>query len=273
MSTCHTKQSCSNSLSCWIPHPSQRRNVGSLSVIVRTIGGDGTFNITVTNVNTGITQTFPITTFGASTTTEGFGSYFIPDLTPGRYLVTQSIPIGWRTSTFSFIVDVSFGGTSTVTFVNTRLGILQINKTSIGGDGLYTFNIVGTDSFTTTFSTSFGSGIFITNVLPGTYTVTEQPGLNFFITPPTSITADVTAAGTTVFPFRNTRAGSLTINKTTIGGVTGTFVFSGTGSTGGSFLTTITTQAVTPGGTTGTGSVIVTNLIPGNYQVFEQVPA
>lgn len=80
MSQRNRRQFCCNNLHCWIPPNPIQRNTGSLVINKRTIGADGTFTISIIEQSTSNTQTFSIITNGASLTTDGFDSVFIPHL-------------------------------------------------------------------------------------------------------------------------------------------------------------------------------------------------
>lgn len=269
MSTCHN-----TNYNCWIPPFSQPRLPrGTLIVNKRTIGGDDTFIINVTSTN-GLFLTQSITTTGGSTTTEGFGSVTFFNLDPGVYTVTEVLPVSlfWVANTTSFQVTINPGETRDVTFINSKLARLTINKISLPGNATFPFTLqrpgISLQASVTTFggtAVTQGTGSFNVGLIPATYTITEQPLPGWIISSPNPQIIQLGTGGTGSVSFSNLRTITLTIQKSSIGG-DGAFPFTITlGATGPTITRTITTS-------NGIGSTTITNIPPGDYTVVELLP-
>src|SRR5450756_1796335 len=174
--------------------------MGTLEVIKHTTGGDGTFDFTVSGGVYDVSP-FDITTDG------GIGSYTVPVIA-GSYTVTEgTLPAGWvATGATAMDVIVPINGTGTATFANNNIipptptptGTITIIKDTVPNGpqdfsftttgGLYA--TVGNDVYATTFSlvddTDADSTLLNTKVfsdlLPGTYTVTEAAAEGYTLT-------------------------------------------------------------------------------------------
>jgi len=167
------------------------------------------------------------------------------------------------------------------TFTNSRQASITINKAALGGDGSFGFSgSAGIAPFV--IATSAGTGqASIENLNAGTYAITELAPPGWDLTglscaDPTNDSTVSLANGTATInlasgenvtcTYTNTRRASITVIKTTVGG-DGTFSFTGPQSPanpGGTF------QITTSGGS---GQVVLTNLVPGNYSVAEVAPS
>jgi hypothetical protein len=88
-------------------------SVGSLVITKNTTGGDGTFHFTSSDIPG--YASFTITTTG------GTGSVTIPNLAPGTYHVTETVPSGWtKTDDQCSTVTVAAGGPTECTITNTK---------------------------------------------------------------------------------------------------------------------------------------------------------
>ena len=196
------------------------RNTGNLVVTKTTTGGSGTFTFTVDCSDDAFDQTFTL----------GSGTKTISGIPTGTTCtVTEQATEGWTSVSVPANGTVTIGlGTNTVAFTNTRdTGNLTIVKTTNGGSGTFTFDVDCTDNAFDQAVTIVGSGSkTITGIPTGTSCiVTERPNPLFssVVVPPNG-TVVIDADGATV-AFTNTRlTGSLTVNKTTVGG-SGTFTF------------------------------------------------
>jgi len=166
------------------------------------------------------------------------------------------------------------------TFINEKSGTgsITIAKTTLGGDG--TFEFIGFMDFTITTVTGSGSQTFA-NLDPGTYTVRELLGVRLagwevtdiqctgaatpavISLPAHSATITLAAGENVVCTFTDTKTGSITINKSTVGGE-GSFRFATTGNGLSDFI------IVTAGGA---GAHAFNALLPGVYTVTELVPS
>ena len=237
---------------------------GSITVTKTAVNGNGTFNFTG---STGISAF-------AITTTNGTGSNTINNLTPGTYTITEgTLGTGWaQTSTTCSSVVVTSGNTATCTVTNTytappTTGSIKITKTAVNGNG--TFNFTGSTGISSfAITTTSGTGTYtVSNLTPGTYTITEGTlGTGWAKTADTCGSVVVTAGNTAACAVTNTytappTTGSITVTKTAVNG-NGTFNF--TGSTG------ISAFAITT--TSGTGTYTISNLTPGTYTITETTP-
>jgi len=233
------------------------------------------------------TKTFAITVTGPSylsgnTKTAGSngGNLIWTNLLPGSYTVTETNPGSeWTVNIIGSPASVTAGGQTTVTVTNTHiapqlLGSLQVTKivnwNGITPDTTKTFAITVTGpsylSGNTKTAGSNGGNLIWTNLLPGSYTVTEtNPGsewtVNIIGSP-----ASVTAGGQTTVTVTNTNTqnplatGTITVIKHTIGG-DGTFQFTVAGG-----LYVVPPITITTMGGIGSYSVPV---IAGSYTVTE----
>ena len=234
---------------------------GSITVTKTAVNGNGTFNFTG---STGISA-FSITTAG------GTGNNTITGLTPGTYTITEgTLGTGWaQTSTTCGSVTVTAGNTANCTVTNTytappTTGSIKVTKTAVNGNG--TFNFTGsTGIFAFAITTSGGTGSnTITNLTPGTYTITEGTlGTGWAQTSTTCSSVTVTAGNTAACTVTNTYTaptgtGSIKVTKTSVNG-DGIFNFTGSNGISAFSITTIG----------GTGSYTISNLAPGTYAITE----
>ncbi len=257
------------------PAPGQ----GSITIVKNTIGGNGTFNFTGA-------QSFSILTAGGA----GSNATTFASVAPGIYDVTEAVPAGWNLTglscsnastvnlgTATANVAVAANEAVTCTFTDTRLpppagqGSITIVKNTNGGNG--NFNFTGAQSFLilTTGGTGSDTTAFA-SVEPGVYNVTETVPAGWNLTGLTCSNGSTVNVGTATAnvavaadeevtcTFTNTRHGSITIVKNTVGG-NGTFNYSGAQSF------SIATNAGT-----GSNSTAFASVIPGVYNVTETVP-
>ena len=139
-------------------------------------------------------------------------------------------------------------------------GSLKIRKTS--EDGIVagiTFRVTG-NGYDQTATTNDAGELLLQNLLPGTYTVTEQNAPERY-EPQQPQTVTVTANATAEVRFANTlRRGDLKIKKTSEDGVVAGITFRVTGANG--YDQTATTNDA--------GELLLQNLLPGTYIVTEQ---
>lgn len=149
---------------CYTANPVQV-GTGSLVVTKNTVGGNGSFTFT------GTLPTFTITT-GLGT-----GTATLNNLTAGTYSINETPQGGWvQTSSTCSSVVVSAGNQATCTVVNTALpaatGTLVVFKTTVGGNGSFTFNGGSLGIFTLTTLANLGTKTF-SGLAPGTYSIIE----------------------------------------------------------------------------------------------------
>ena len=130
--------------------------LGAIQVSKRTVGGDGTFSFSGP-------QNFQITT-----TSGAGGPFALPNLAPGTYTITESVPADWQlsgivctdptnnstTSGSTATVNIAPGEVVACTFTNTRQASVTVEKQTLGGDG--TFAFTGSQSFSITTTTGNG---------------------------------------------------------------------------------------------------------------------
>ena len=140
-------------------------------------------------------------------------------------------------------------------------GALKIKKTSEDGvvAGI-TFRVTGANGYDQTATTNDAGELLLQNLLPGTYTVTEQDAPDRYA-PQHPQTVTVTANATAEVRFANTlRRGDLKIRKVSEDGVVAGITFRVTGTNG--YDQTATTNDA--------GELLLQNLLPGTYTVTEQ---
>ncbi len=195
------------------------------------------------------------TNFSLADATTPYNSGPLP---PGAYSVTETVPSGWDLTGAVCVngagaeqapnaITLEASATVTCTFYNTQRGNIVINKNTIGGDGSFDYTSTGglvPANFTLTTVGGVGStGTAYNNVLPGSYTVIEQPETGWDRTALTCVDPSggtvvnvgvgqaniALAPGETVScTYVNTQRGSIQIEKqTSPDGSTQSFSFTG----------------------------------------------
>jgi len=263
---------------------------GSIRVVKNTQGGDASFDFIGAS-------TFQIVTEGGS----GENTTAFASVSPGTtYAITETIPPEWRltglTCTNASLVDlasatarvtVAPGENVTCTFTDARESSITITKRIRSGlSGAFTFTVpttldpAGTFTLTPAARTTAASRTF-TNVLPGSYTITESAlpaGWSLTDITCTGANSSVDLAGhsTTIdlalgqaaeCTFDNAEFGAITISALSVGG-TDTFGFVGTGSPG-TFAAPVEFSVTTTQDSTRASSTF-DSLPPGNALVVGQ---
>lgn len=244
---------------------------GNLTIVKNTTGGNGTFNYTVTG---------PTASTPSITTVSGTGSVGPTAVNTGTYSVAETVPTGWTLTSASCTsggtlssstisgIPIAAGASVTCTFNNTKLGTIILQKNTVGGDGTFNFTTTGGGGFpaSPSVTTTSGSGSqTYNNITPGSFSVSETVPAGWDLTSSSCTSGTpasfiVAAGGSVTCTFTNTKRGSITIVKNTVGG-DGTFAY--TSNFGVSSLTTAS----------GTASQTVNNLVPGSgYSISETVP-
>ena len=206
--------------------------------------------------------TFRVTgkNYDQTATTNDAGELLLEKLLPGTYIVTeQDAPERYEPQQPQ-TVTVTANATAEVQFSNVlKRGGLKIKKTS--EDGIVagiTFRVTG-NGYDQTATTNDAGELLLQNLLPGTYTVTEQDAPDRY-EPQQPQTVTVTANATAEVRFSNVlKRGGLKIKKTSEDGVVAGITFRVTGS--GYDQTATTNDA---------GELLLQNLLPGTYTVTEQ---
>ena len=187
------------------------------------------------------------------------GEILLADLIPGTYTVTEKVDPRYEAQEPKTVV-VKADETATVEFKNTlRKGGLKIVKTS--EDGIVSdieFTITGKNYSRTAKSDKNGE-IVLTDLIPGTYTVTEKVDPRYEAQEPKTVV--VKADETAMVEFKNTlRKGNLKIVKTSEDGIVADIEFTITGK---NYSRTAKSDR--------NGEIILADLIPGTYTVTEKV--
>ena len=268
--------------------------LGSITVKKETLGGTSNgFNFTATGPN-GVNQSFNnVSTLVNNPSTAGT----LSGLYPGQYVVTETaLPNGWSLDSIvcggaaidlgtkkATITVPPTGGNVDCTFKNKpNVGSLLVEKQTVGGVGPFTFTLTGqaNKSVTTVAQNVFtapGSGTW-TGLTPGNFTIDEtNPDSSWIEGPFTCKVGATTVAsgnGPLVVPVgagqqvvcqvTNTKKGSITVRKATVGDV-GSFGFTLTGQTGRTVVTTQqnTFTAGTPWSDLPAGAYTIDETFPG----------
>ena len=221
------------------------------------------------------TETFENVVPGAYTVTEDDPSptFDLTDLT----CVDTGTPSTGDLDTRTAAINLDPGETVTCTFTNTKRGTINIVKTAVGGDDTFAFtdNIADatpSSGFSIDTATAVDDTETFTNVVPGSYTITEtalptgwdltgltcaDPGDNgsSSVLATGIATIDLDPGETVSCTYTNTKRGSITVAKTTDGG-DDTFAFTGDATT-----------------TLGDGQSSTIGVVPGAHQVTEVATA
>jgi len=142
--------------------------LGTIQVSKHTVGGDGTFSFSGP-------QDFQITT-----TSGAGGPFALPNLAPGIYAISESVPADWQlsgiacadptndttTSGSTATIHLAPGETVACTFTDTRQASVIVEKQTLGGDGAFAFT--GSQSFSITTTTGNGKNTTaFASVVPG----------------------------------------------------------------------------------------------------------
>jgi len=217
-------------------------------------------------------------------------------LAPGAYTITEQPTTDWvltsiacsgganvTTNAGSGLASINLlaGESVTCTYNNAKNGAITIHKVATGGTGSELFAFTGPPALTGSIpgggqlSGSFAAGTYsVSEVIPagwdltniactgGTVTITGATTnpTNGFEAGDTTVNITLASAGAADCTFTNTRRGSLTIVKNTIGG-DGSFAFTGAQDF----------QIQTASGT-GQNTTAFASVAPGTYAVTETVP-
>ena len=241
-----------------------------------TLGGTGTFDFETTNL---AAAPVPVSVATTAVGTPTASPPYAATAQSTQVLLTETVPAGWRLTgatcsdanaavtgnagTFGVLsgnqltVPAAFvepGADITCTFTNEKLARLVVQKTANGGPGTFGFSATGglapaSFGLSPTVAAPTQTQTFA-DLLPGTYTVTEDPSAPFVLTDVTCVAAGTSAPGSTVTTsavtrqvsvtlvagadytctYTNVRDAQVTVTKTAIGGdATFGFATSGTG--------------------------------------------
>ena len=232
----------------------------SLSVQVNATGALKIKKTSEDGVVAGITFRVTGNNYDQTATTNDAGELLLQNLLPGTYTVTEQDAPDRYAPQQPQTVTVTANATAEVRFANTlRRGGLKTKKTS--EDGIVagiTFRVTG-NGYDQTATTNDAGDLLLQNLLPGTYTVTEQNAPERY-EPQQPQTVTVTANATAEVQFSNVlKRGGLKIKKTSEDGIVAGITFRVTGN--GYDQTATTNDA---------GELLLQNLLPGTYTVTEQ---
>ena len=233
----------------------------SLSVQVNATGALKIKKTSEDGVVAGITFRVTGNNYDQTATTDANGELLLEKLLPGTYTVTEQDAPDRYEPQQPQTVTVTANATAEVRFANTlKRGDLKIKKVSEDGvvAGI-TFRVTGSN-YDQTATTNDAGELLLQNLLPGTYTVTEQDAPDRY-EPQQPQTVTVTANATAEVQFSNVlRRGDLKIKKVSEDGVVAGITFRVTGANG--YDQTATTDA--------NGELLLQKLLPGTYTVTEQ---
>ena len=232
----------------------------SLSVQVNATGSLKIRKTSEDGIVAGITFRVTGNGYDQTATTNDAGELLLQNLLPGTYTVTeQNAPERYEPQQPK-TVTVTANATAEVTFANVlKRGNLKIKKVSEDGvvAGI-TFRVTG-NGYDQTATTNDAGELLLQNLLPGTYTVTEQDAPDRY-EPQQPKTVTVTANATAEVTFANVlKRGNLKIKKVSEDGVVAGITFRVTGN--GYDQTATTNDA---------GELLLEKLLPGTYTVTEQ---
>ncbi len=236
--------------------------VGSLTIVKKTSGGDGTFSYSSPQLGP-----FRLTT-QKKTAQRTFAG-----LNPGAYNVSETPTRGWdltnaicSNGSNPASITVGRGEQVICSFTNVQRGSITVVKNSAGGDGVFPFT-----------STALGSFALVTvggttqrafdNLVAGTYDLSESVPAGWAQSGAscddgsTLPNVNVAPGETVTCTFANARQGSLTVVKQATG-ADATFPFAST-ALGAFDLTTVN----------GTAQRTFANLNPGAYDLAENLPS
>jgi uncharacterized surface anchored protein len=246
--------------------------LGTIKIDKSTIGSDDRsgFEFGLAHFNQGIWQ--PVST---PQTTDQTGGVSWHGLLPGEYRVTETARDGWMfTVPDDGAVEVSLapGQTLVVSFVDTKLGRICVEKSVVGRDDLAGFEFAlgyvsgETWELVPPVQTTDASGIVCwDNLKPGQYRITETARSGWISTTPAGgmITVTLEPGQSLTVPFTNAELGSITVRKLDLAGVAlvgATFeLWQGSSRLGTQVLTDVATHTWS-------------DLAPGTYTVVETAP-
>ncbi|MGD9100577.1 MAG: SdrD B-like domain-containing protein, partial [Anaerolineae bacterium] len=223
----------------------------------------------------------------SSTLTLADGSYIFTGVDPGAYIVRETDPSGFISTTSNTVpVSIGSGGAGTASFGDQAQGTVSGSVfDDLDGDGVQdpgepglggvVVSLIdpGTGATITTTTTGDGSYIF-TGVDPGDYIVQESDPDGFTSTTPNDVPVSIGSGGAATANFGDQAEGTVSGSvfndldgdgvqgpgETGLGGVVVSLIDPDTGAT---IITTTTT---------GNGSYIFIGVVPGDYIVQETDP-
>jgi hypothetical protein len=220
----------------------------------------------------------------STTTTGGDGAYSFPNVAPGAYIVRETDPAGYVSTTPNDVsVSVSPGGSAVANFGDRLQGLVSgvvyhdvngdgVRNTGESGIGDVTVELLQGGSVLSTTTTGAGGVYSFTNILAGSYVVRETDPVGYVSTTPNEVAISLTTGGATV-NFGDQQIGAVSgVVYTDLNG-------NGVRDTGESGIAGVTIELLQGGGvlstttTDGTGVYSFPNVPPDSYTVQETDPA
>ncbi len=217
------------------------------------------------------------------------GCYIFDDLLPGNYTITETGQEGWfNTTPTTKVVEVGMGESKTVTFGNAEYSEIRILKfNDINMDGEYDEEneelveegvfFGGSSEYGVFGGETVGGVLSFPNMLPGTYTITEDLPEGWLNTTSTEETFDLAPGEIKILEFGNVQYGHLRVCKYYDADYDGKYddgeqmledwQFNLWNTTEGTYDTVIDENVTGPCGCT-----MFWNLEPGRYAVQEILP-
>ena len=242
--------------------------LGSIVIDKTAIGGNATF---------GFTAPAPLGSRSITTTgSPGTGKETYPDVAPGTYKITETPLAGWAAGTFSGpgcaadgTVTLAAAQTVTCSITNTKLASISIDKNTVPSGDPTSFGFTTRGLSPAAFElTDASAPQTFTDLIPDTtYTIAETPVAGWSLDVKGSgCTFNAVANTVSVTPkpgqavacvLTNTKLGSITVDKTSVGG-DATFGFT---------EATLGPKSVTT--TAGAGTVTYSDVPVGTYDLDE----
>ncbi len=222
----------------------------------------------------------------ATILTDSSGSYIFTEIPAGAYIVKETDPEGFVSTTANTVpVNLGSGGAATASFGDQKQGsisgivfadangdgILNGSETGLGGVTVELINAQG-QVIATTVTREDGTYLFA-DVQPGNYTVRETDPEGFVSTTINTVPVNIVSGGSGTASFGDQAKGTLSgtvFNDTNGDGIQN----SSEPGIGGVVIQLADSQGnvIASALTAGDGSYVFTNLQPGNYTVSETDP-
>jgi protocatechuate 3,4-dioxygenase beta subunit len=223
-----------------------------------------------------------------TTTTASDGTYVFDSVTPNNYLVAETDPSGFVSTTTNLVaVTVPAGGSASAQFGDQQVGTIsgvvfndlngstlrEAGEAGIGGVSISLINPTTGAVLATTTTAGDGSYLFF-GITAGTYTVQETDPNGFVSTTTNAVPVTVPGGGATTANFGDQAKG--TVAGSVFNDLNGTGVQdpgeAGIGSVTVSLINPTTGAVIATTTTAGDGSYLFPGITPGSYTVRETDP-
>lgn len=222
----------------------------------------------------------------ATTTTTVNGTYLFTNVPPGSYIVEETDPIGFTSTTLNQVaVILPAGGAAVANFGDLPIGIVTgIEFNDVNGNGVQDFGepgiggvtieLVNSSGAVVRTTTTSGNGAYqFLNVTAGAYVVRASDPAGFVSTTPNIVPVSVTSNGVATANFGDQQVGA--ISGVAFNDLNGNGIqdFGEPGLSGVAVqLTTANGTVLSSTVTNGTGGYLFPGLTAGNYRVIETTP-